>query len=118
MLEYEMLSYQSQYILSDGVSSFIKDEVLTAMYIESNQIIYSPSDLTLYMDSPFASWMEHLALTNPELLSSVDQEDQLMAVLQRKGIQHEKEILDHFHEKNLHIVQISKNKNAQEDTFK
>jgi len=35
------------------------------MYIESDEIIYSPSDLTLYMDSPFASWMDHLALTNP-----------------------------------------------------
>lgn len=87
------------------------------MYIQENSITYSPSDLTLYMDSPFASWMEHLALTNPELLPSQDEEDQLMAVLQHKGIQHENEILDSFLEKNLNITQISKGPNAQEDTF-
>lgn len=88
------------------------------MYTDSDQIIYSPSDLKLYMDSPFASWMEHLALTNPELLPSADAEDQLMAVLQDKGIQHEKKILDSFLEENLNIVQISKSPNAQEDTFR
>ena len=111
-----MLSNQSQYTWSDGVSSFIKDEVLIKMYIESNQIIYSPSDLTLYMDSPFASWMEHLALENPLLLPSSDEEDELMTMLQNKGIRYENEVLNSFIEQGLNVVQISRGTNAQEDT--
>ena len=54
------------------------------MYIETDRIIYSPSDLTLYMDSPFASWMEHSVLINPELLPSADVPDELMSLLQKK----------------------------------
>jgi uncharacterized protein len=52
--------------------------MLIMMYTEKNQIIYSPSDLTLYMDSPFASWMERRALIKPELLSSADAADEMM----------------------------------------
>ena len=35
----------------------LNDKILIAMHIEPDRIIYSPSDLTLYMDSPFASCM-------------------------------------------------------------
>ena len=56
------------------------------MYFETDRIIYSPSDLTLYMDGPFASWMEHLVLINPELLSSADAPDELMTLLQKKEL--------------------------------
>ncbi|WP_338010471.1 hypothetical protein [Legionella oakridgensis] len=56
------------------------------MYLEAGQIVFSPSDLTQYMDSPFASWMEHLALTNPELLPMPDVEDALGAVLQQRDM--------------------------------
>ena len=66
------------------------------MYIESDQIIYSPSDLTLYMDSPFASWMDHLALTNPESLPPEDPADELMTVLQHRGMELERRILNDF----------------------
>lgn len=87
------------------------------MYIESDQIIYSPSDLTLYMDSPFASWMEHRALTNPELLPPADEADELMTLLQNKGVLHEKEVLNSFIECRLHVVQITRSPNALEDTL-
>ena len=71
------------------------------MYIEAGQLIYSPSDLTLYMDSPFASWMEHSMLINPELLSFVDSPDEMMFLLQRRGALHETEVLNSFLQKNL-----------------
>jgi uncharacterized protein len=32
------------------------------MNYQNGTLIFSPSDLTLYMDSPFASWMEHYAI--------------------------------------------------------
>lgn len=63
------------------------------MYIEAGQLIYSPSDLTLYMDSPFASWMEHSVLINPELSSFVDVTDEMMILLQTRGALHETEVL-------------------------
>lgn len=87
------------------------------MHIEFNQIIYSPSDLTLYIDSPFASWMEHLALTNPELLPRADEKDELMSLLQHKGFQHEKEILNSFINRGLSVAQITRNPNMLEDTL-
>lgn len=87
------------------------------MYIETDRIIYSPSDLTLYMDSPFASWMEHSVLTNPELLSSADALDELMTLLQKKGALHEDKVLKFFLEANLGVVQISKSPNAAQDTI-
>jgi len=87
------------------------------MHIESDQIIYSPSDLKLYMDSPFASWMEHLALTSPELLPSSDEEDELMTLLQSKGEQHEQAILNSFLERDLTVVQITRSPNALNNTI-
>ena len=57
------------------------------MHKEENKIIYSPSDLTLYMDSPFASWMEHKAIVNPELATHADPVDEMMILLQSKGAQ-------------------------------
>ena len=32
----------------------------------TNEIVYSPEDLVLFRESPFASWMERLTLENPE----------------------------------------------------
>lgn len=87
------------------------------MYIEKDQITYSPSDLTLYMDSPFASWMEHSLLINPEMSSFVDAPDELMSLLQKKGALHEDEVLKSFLEANLSVVQISKGSNAAQDTI-
>lgn len=87
------------------------------MYIESEHIIYSPSDLTLYMDSPFASWMERSALINSDMLSYVDEEDALMGVLQQKGAEHEQAILNSFLDRGLSVAQIAKGPNALEDTL-
>jgi len=87
------------------------------MYIESNQIIYSPSDLTLYMDSPFASWMDHLALTNPESLPLTDSKDELMTLLQHKGMEFERRILNNFITQQLNVVQIEKTTNAFTNTL-
>ncbi|WP_133127776.1 TM0106 family RecB-like putative nuclease [Legionella nagasakiensis] len=78
------------------------------MHLESDQIVFSPSDLTQYMDSPFASWMEHLALTNPELLPMRDAEEALGAVLQKKGYEHELTALASFAADGLNVVNLSK----------
>lgn len=42
------------------------------MYKQAEKIIYSPSDLTLFMESPFASWMERLTLHHPDFAGNAD----------------------------------------------
>ena len=56
-------------------------------------ITYSPSDLTLYMSSPFGSWMSRYALEAPDNLPEKDEQDALMGLLQQRGYGHE-EILE------------------------
>ena len=87
------------------------------MHIEKNQIIYSPSDLTLYMDSPFASRMEHIAMIKPELLSFTDPVDEMMLLLQKKGHLHEQEILESFFAEKLNVILILPNANSERDTY-
>ncbi len=77
------------------------------MYFESEKMIFSPSDLTQYMDSPFASWMEHLAGTNPELLPVPDEDDAMMALLQKQGNVHELATLALFREMGLTVVDLN-----------
>lgn len=76
------------------------------MYIESRQLIYSPSDLTEFMHSPFASWMEHLALLHPERMPVPDERDALSETLQVMGNQHELAVLAAFEEQGLSIANL------------
>lgn len=56
---------------------------------KNGQMYYSPSDLTKYMDSPFASWMDRLAQEHPGLTPEKDISDKFMGLLQQKGYAHE-----------------------------
>ena len=78
------------------------------IYLESSELVFSPSDLTQFMDSPFASWMEHLALTHPHSLPNPDKNDELMDVLQSMGNQHESAVLASFAEQGLSIINLKK----------
>ena len=78
------------------------------MYFESSQLVFSPSDLTQFMDSPFASWMEHLGITNPDLLPRPDENDELVDVLQSLGKQHELGVLTSFQETGLTVANLLK----------
>lgn len=86
------------------------------MYLETNQIVFSPSDLAQFLDSPFASWMDHLAITNPELLPSTDENNELLSVLHDLGNQHESEVLATFEAKGLTIANLSKRTNSHQAT--
>lgn len=87
------------------------------MYIDNDEIVYSPSDLTLYMDSPFASAMEHAILLHPDLTEKVDAQDPLLSVLQNRGILYEQDILKQFQEEGLQVICISRSQNAFQDTI-
>lgn len=64
------------------------------MYKQSNSLIFSASDLILYMRSPFASWMSRLEIENPEQLSGIEKDqDQMLALLASQGNDHESDYL-------------------------
>ena len=61
-------------------------------------LIYSPSDLILFMRSPFASWLERKLLEDPESLRGQSDEDAMNALLGEKGDAHEMAYLAHIKE--------------------
>lgn len=77
------------------------------MYLQHGTLMYSPSDLTLFMESPFASWMEHLAIVAPDQIPERDPGDGMMAMLQEKGGEHEKAVLEAFIAQGLNVADIS-----------
>lgn len=87
------------------------------MYNKADLITYSTSDLTLFLESPFASWMEHFSLNEPKIIELADPPDELMSVLQHKGIELEQRILSDFIERQLSVVQIERSEHALEDTI-
>lgn len=58
-------------------------------------LIFSPTDLTNFMESPFISWMDRFALENPGFLEGIEfHKDSMLELLAAKGISHEDEFLD------------------------
>lgn len=85
---------------------------------ENEELIFSPSDLTLYMESPFASWMNHYAILYPKVLPEADQQDEMMLLLQKKGVTHEAEMIDILQSEGLKVTNLSGVKNARNETLK
>ncbi len=61
-------------------------------------LIYSPSDLVLFMRSPFASWLERKLIEDPDSLPGNTDEDPMNALLGEKGDAHEAAYLLHLEE--------------------
>src|ERR1700677_2229450 len=78
--------------------------------------MFSSSDLTAYLKSPFAFWMENSALANPDLLSFIDKEDPMMSLLQKKGEVHENTILSSLQKEGIEVVDLSKSSGSVSDT--
>jgi len=74
---------------------------------ESGRIIYSPSDLIRYLDSPFASWFERYHLENPRAITPDPETDQ-EKVLSRAGDEHEQAVLNEYKAFGSAVVQVAK----------
>lgn len=73
----------------------------------SGQVVFSPTDLIHYLDSPFASWMDRYHLENPNKLKPDDQtEDEELIV--ETGNQHEAAVLSEFKAVCPQLVEIPK----------
>lgn len=77
------------------------------MYLENGTLVYSPSDITTFMASPFTSWMERLALEYPDCSPKPDPADELGGVLQQRGLQHEAHQLQQFREQGFTVADLS-----------
>ena len=63
------------------------------------EYIFSPSDLIVHMNSPFASWMARLSIDYPERLEGIEKDhDEMMGLLAEKGNEHEDLFLQHLKE--------------------
>lgn len=79
------------------------------MYKKDNGIAYSPSDLMVFMNSPFSSWMTRLSLDYPERLEGVEKDhDEMMGLLAKMGNEHEKMFLSQlkkeYGEQNIAVI--------------
>jgi uncharacterized protein len=63
------------------------------MYKQNNKLIFSPSDLTVFLDSPFASWMDRVKIEQTDFSIAQDEDDPLMSLLASKGYEHENNFL-------------------------
>lgn len=74
------------------------------MKLHNKQIIYAPTDITTFIDSPFASWMDHASLKIPELKDKKTLAKK-MKYLSEKGNDFEQETLENFQKtKDVFIV--------------
>ena len=72
-------------------------------------ILYSPSDLVTFIRSPFASWMDRLAIETPEAVEDIDTlKDPMMDLLGDKGSKHEhsylEKLIQQYGEENVAII--------------
>jgi len=77
------------------------------MYKQQGQFYYSPSDLTCFMESPFASWMERFALEYPDQAPPRDPEDSLLEALAERGRRQEERLEAAFGAQGLQVVKIT-----------
>lgn len=75
------------------------------MRYKNGQIVYSPSDLINFMESPFTSWMDRLFLEKPPHLKP-EAPGAAQALLQKKGDEHEIAFLESLRRDKRQICEI------------
>jgi uncharacterized protein len=63
------------------------------MYRRDGKLVVSPSDLTTFWESEFASWMDRLKTDHPDEAPASDEEDAQKTLLFGKGMEHEAAVL-------------------------
>lgn len=85
-------------------------------YGADSHIIYSPSDLIRFMESPFASWMDRLHLEDKER-ATPDKPSEELTLIANTGDQHEKAYLKQLKESGRDVCEIPGNKQAYDLTL-
>lgn len=77
------------------------------MYKEAGKLFFSPTDLTTFVKSPFASWMQRLEVESPLSAPEKDPESEMTKSLSQKGYEHEQNLLDDLINQGLHVEEIT-----------
>ena len=78
------------------------------MRFENNILIFSPSDLMTFQESPFASYMERWRLIDPTVESYMDSEDPILGALAQKGFDHENKFSEKLKKEGRSIIVIER----------
>lgn len=76
------------------------------MHKQQEQLYFSPSDLTRFMESPFASWMDRLSIERPDQTPPKDPANPLMVALAKKGYAHEDALEEEFKASGLSVITV------------
>lgn len=76
------------------------------MHLLDHHLIFSPSDLLQFLDSPFASWTERRHLADPAAVTP-DAPDPLSQVLSRRGSGHERAWLERLRAAGRNVCEIA-----------
>lgn len=71
-----------------------------------HELVFSPTDLTTFVDSPFASWMARAELEDRSAAVPRDEPDGLMTLLGERGIEHERAKLEQFRSEGRTIFEV------------
>lgn len=85
------------------------------MKYDSGRLIYSPTDLVNFLESPFSSWMDRHHLENPGLLIPQELSDDAKLVLET-GNQHARNILEELKGSDDELREIASDSNPTEGT--
>ncbi|MBI1389034.1 MAG: TM0106 family RecB-like putative nuclease [bacterium] len=77
------------------------------MFKKSGELVFSPSDLICYYESPFASWMDRYYLENPGSIAPDDLTDEQSLIVQ-SGERHEQAVLKNIRAKYGEIAEIDR----------
>ena len=72
----------------------------------NDKLFYSPSDLTRFMESPFAAWLDRFSREYPDQAPNKDPESSLMGILLEKGYVVESALETEFREQGCTIARI------------
>ncbi len=78
------------------------------MFKRSGQLVFSPSDLITYLESPFASWMDRLHAEDRSACPAPDARDASADLLSKKGTEHELAVLQRFKDAGHTVFEVPK----------
>lgn len=85
------------------------------MKVHNADLLYSPSDLITYLDSPYASWMDRFCLEYPDQCPVKNAEDELNQLLVKMGYEHEAKVLADFKSRGLNVIDIAESTRSTSD---
>ena len=74
------------------------------MQYKNGALIFAPTDLSRWLNSPYASWMARYAIEQPECSPAKDQADSMLELLAKKGLVHEDAQENKFREQGKEVV--------------